>query len=59
MKKEAYERLYMDVTQFDTEDVITTSGESEPMLHTGFSELGIGEQIDPNRDSTGVIPYGI
>ena len=26
MKKEAYERLEMDVTQFDIEDVITTSG---------------------------------
>ena len=27
MNKETYERLYMDVTQFDTEDIITTSGE--------------------------------
>ena len=26
MNKEAYERLMMDVTQFDAEDVITTSG---------------------------------
>ena len=26
MIKEAYERLSMDVTQFDVEDVITTSG---------------------------------
>ena len=26
MIKEAYERLSMDVTQFDIEDVITTSG---------------------------------
>ena len=26
MNKESYERLSMDVTQFDAEDVITTSG---------------------------------
>ena len=26
MNKETYERLSMDVTQFDVEDVITTSG---------------------------------
>ena len=26
MMKETYERLAMDVTQFDVEDVITTSG---------------------------------
>ncbi len=26
MIKEAYERMSMDVTQFDVEDVITTSG---------------------------------
>ena len=26
MIKETYERLLMDVTEFDTEDVITTSG---------------------------------
>lgn len=26
MKKESYERLTMDVTEFDVEDVITTSG---------------------------------
>ncbi len=28
MKKESYERLNMDVTKFDVEDVITTSGVS-------------------------------
>ena len=27
MNKETYERLLMDVTEFDAEDVITTSGE--------------------------------
>lgn len=26
MNKDTYERLNMDVTEFDTEDVITTSG---------------------------------
>ena len=30
MIKETYERLYMDVTQFDAEDIITTSGETPP-----------------------------
>ena len=28
MNKGTYERLLMDVTEFDTEDVITTSGET-------------------------------
>ena len=28
MYKESYERLAMDVTKFDVEDVITTSGET-------------------------------
>ena len=27
MNKETYERLLMDVTEFDAEDIITTSGE--------------------------------
>lgn len=27
MIKETYERLFMDVTEFDAEDIITTSGE--------------------------------
>lgn len=26
MSKEIYERLFMDVTEFDAEDVVTTSG---------------------------------
>ncbi len=26
MIKEAYERLFLDVTEFDVEDIITTSG---------------------------------
>lgn len=46
MNKETYERLYMDVTQFDTEDIITTSGEEPtPTAHTltqGRFEQGIG-----------------
>ena len=36
MTKETYERLLMDVTEFDVEDIITTSGEGgdEPTAHT-------------------------
>lgn len=30
MKKETYKRLLMDVTEFDVEDIITTSGELPP-----------------------------
>lgn len=30
MNKETYERLLMDVTEFDVEDIITTSGETNP-----------------------------
>ena len=30
MNKETYERLLMDVTEFDAEDVITTSGITSP-----------------------------
>ena len=33
MKKESYERLNMDVTKFDVEDVITTSGVSPDPHH--------------------------
>lgn len=33
MNKETYERLYMDVTQFDAEDIITTSGEGPDPGH--------------------------
>lgn len=37
MKKESYERLNMDVTKFDVEDVITTSGENiPPFAPTGW-----------------------
>ena len=31
MNKETYERLMMDVTKFDVEDVITTSGGNDPL----------------------------
>ena len=46
MYKETYERLSMDVTKFDVEDVIVTSGE-QPVtpLHTfqaGTYELPVG-----------------
>lgn len=40
MSKETYERLFMDVTEFDTEDVITTSG-----ITPGGG--GSGESPDP------------
>ncbi len=46
MNKETYERLLMDVTEFDTEDVITTSGE-EPgpgPINTHTTTLGRFEQ---------------
>ncbi len=46
MNKETYERLYMDVTLFDAEDVITTSDESyDPdefeMTGTGATTNGL------------------
>ncbi len=31
MNKETYERLSMDVTKFDVEDVITTSGTADKL----------------------------
>ena len=46
MNKETYERLLMDVTEFDTEDVITTSGitpgGNEPTLTSNPWELPVG-----------------
>lgn len=48
MYKEAYERLNMDVTRFDVEDVITTSGEhggggtTPPPFVPGDWEMPIG-----------------
>lgn len=47
MKLEAYERLHMDVTQFDVEDVITTSDitPTEQQLVTGDNELGLNIPI--------------
>ena len=52
MIKETYERLLMDVTEFDTEDVITTSG------------VGPGGGPPPYYDdgmeqSNGLAPIGI
>jgi len=40
MSKEAYERPFMDVIEFDTEDIITTSG-------TTPGGGGSGESTDP------------
>ena len=47
MIKETYERLVIDVTQFDAEDIITTSGEEPPVpiqhsTHMGRFEQGLG-----------------
>ncbi|MBK6089275.1 hypothetical protein [Ruminococcus difficilis] len=47
MNKETYERLVIDVTQFDAEDIITTSGEEPPVpiqhsTHMGRFEHGLG-----------------
>ena len=47
MIKETYERLYMDVTQFDAEDIITTSGE------------GPGPVIEPHSLTFGRFENGI
>ena len=43
MTKETYERLSMDVTQFDAEDIITTSGET-PIVNPHTTTLGRFEQ---------------
>ena len=37
MNKVTYESLKMDVTQFETEDVITTSGEDTPVTPPPFN----------------------
>lgn len=44
MIKETYERLSMDVTQFDAEDIITTSGETPVDPTHNFSGTGRFEQ---------------
>jgi hypothetical protein len=51
MIKETYERLSMDVTQFDAEDIITTSGETpDPItqndMETGRFEYGLGLPVN-------------
>ena len=53
MHIEAYERLKLDVTRFDTEDVITTSviGPNPP----GFVP---GEYEQPGGNGNGPIPGG-
>lgn len=47
MNKETYERLLMDVTEFEAEDIITTSGETPPTpvpppYNPGQNELPFG-----------------
>lgn len=47
MMKENYERLCMDVTEFDAEDIVTTSA-----LYLNPDEMGIGGETN----STGFYP---
>ena len=47
MTKETYERLLMDVTEFDVEDIITTSGE--------INSHSVGSQ----RFEDGLMPFDI
>ena len=49
MIKETYERLLMDVTEFDAEDIITTSGE----------EPGPGPDINPHSTTLGRFEQGL
>lgn len=51
MIKESYERLMMDVTEFDSEDVITTSGVA-PSGPPPYYDDGM-------EQSNGVAPIGI
>ena len=54
MKKETYERLLMDVTEFDAEDIITTSEEQDPQLVTNLNELAVNIGVTPE----GNLPTG-
>lgn len=51
MNKETYERLLMDVTEFDAEDIITTSGETPTPV--------IPDYLDGENESHGVTVPGI
>lgn len=42
MKTEIYERLQMDVTKFDEEDVLTTSGDKTLKLGDFEAAVGVG-----------------
>lgn len=48
MIKETYERLEMDVTKFDAEDVITTSGFGPGPAPTPGSEDATNPSFDPD-----------
>lgn len=52
MIKESYERLMMDVTEFDAEDVITTSGVGPAGGPPAYYDDGM-------EQSNGVVPSGI
>lgn len=48
MKKESYEKMRLDITEFETEDIIVTSGETPgPQLAPGFNP---GEYEGPSND---------
>ena len=56
MNKETYERLYMDVTLFDAEDVITTSDEAyDPdefeMTGTGYQRPHLPRRLICKKNS--------
>ena len=53
MNKEIYERMSLEITEFDTEDIIITSGE-EPVNPPAYYD-------DPNESTAGfpTVPGGI
>ena len=51
MIKETYERLLMDVTEFDVEDIITTSGEGGDVTNS--------HSVGSQRFEDGLMPFDI
>ncbi len=49
MKKEAYEALELEVIRFDTEDIITTSGEDTVPTITDFEAPAAPEATAPDE----------
>lgn len=52
MIKESYERLMMDVTEFDSEDVITTSGIGGPPAY-------YDDGMEQSNGANTAVPSGI